>query len=289
MKLLVFGRSGQVAKELVRLASAELSVTALGRDQADLTESQTCAAIIAATDADAVINAAAYTAVDKAESEETLAMLVNAVAPGAMARAAASSGLPFLQISTDYVFDGRKETAWIEGDPVAPLGVYGRSKQAGEEAVRSAGGPHVILRTAWIFSAHGANFLKTMLHVGADRDRLTVVDDQYGGPTPARAIAQALVAIARALVAGQGASGTFHFAGKPATTWCYFAREIFARSGRASPTKVEAIRTEDWPTPAARPANSVLDCTKIRRVYGIEQPDWRAAIGPILKELEGQS
>ncbi|MEL7451730.1 MAG: sugar nucleotide-binding protein, partial [Pseudomonadota bacterium] len=186
------------------------------------------------TEADAVINAAAYTAVDRAEEDEAHATLINGEAPGAMARAAAAKGVPFLHISTDYVFDGAKDGAWSEDDPTAPLGAYGRSKLKGEEAVRAAGGGPVILRTAWVFSAHGSNFVKTMLRLARaqaakrsrtqdfDRDRLAVVDDQWGGPTPAADIAAALVAIARAFRAGRGVSGTFHFAGQPATTWCRF-------------------------------------------------------------------
>lgn len=285
MKILVFGRTGQVATELGRLAGPDLDVTALGRDRADLTDPDACAAIIAGTDADAVINAAAYTGVDRAEEEEDLATLINADAPGAMARAAADKGLPFLHISTDYVFDGSKDGPRVEDDPVAPLGAYGRSKLAGEEAVRAAGGAHVILRTAWVFSGTGTNFVKTMLRVGRDRDRLTVVDDQHGGPTAAADIARALVTIARAYQEGRGVSGTFHYAGSPATTWCGFAAEIFARTGWEKIPEIAPIATADWPTPAARPANSVLDCAKIRDVYGMDPPDWRTALDTVLKEL----
>lgn len=285
MRVLVFGRTGQVATELGRLAGPDLRVTLLGRDEVDLMNPEACAERIAATDADVVINAAAYTAVDKAEEDAAFAEVVNAAAPSAMALASEARGLPLLHISTDYVFDGGKDGAWTEDDPVAPLGVYGRTKLAGEEAVRTAGGMHVILRTAWVVSAHGGNFLKTMLRVGADRDRLTVVDDQHGGPTPAAAIAGTLVTIARAFANGKGVPGTFHFAGSPVTTWCGFAREIFAQADWVKTPEVMAIRTADWTTPAARPANSVLDCSRIHNVYGIAQPDWRTAIGPILTEL----
>ena len=286
MRLLVFGRTGQVARELAELAHPDLTVTCLGRDQANLTDTATCAAIIAGTDADVVINAAAYTVVDRAEEEPDLAMAVNAAAPGVMAQAAADRNLPFLHVSTDYVFNGTKDGPWTEDDAAAPLGVYGQTKWAGEQAVLAAAGPHVILRTAWVFSAHGTNFLKTMVRVGAERARLTVVDDQSGGPTPAGAIAVALGTIARAFVAGNGVSGTFHFAGGPATTWHGFAEEIFAQTGWAKTPEVAAIKTADWPTPAARPANSVLDCTRIHDAYGIAQPDWRSAIGPILTALK---
>ena len=287
MKLLVVGRSGQVATELQRLAGPQLAVTALGRDSANLGDPDACAAAVAAADADAVINAAAYTAVDRAESEEGAATVVNGESPGAMARAAAARGLPFVHISTDYVFDGSGSRAWREDDPVAPLGAYGRSKLAGERLVAAASGPHAILRTAWVFAGHGNNFVRTMLRVGAQRDRLTVVDDQYGGPTPAAAIAEAAVTVARAFLSGRGVSGVFHFAGAPTVSWCGFAREIFRQADWMQAPVVAPIRTEDWPTPAARPRNSALDCRRIAEVYGIDQPDWRTALKPVLRELKG--
>lgn len=286
MKLLVIGATGQVATELRRLACDDLSVTALGRAEADLTDPDACAARIMAADADAVVNAAAYTAVDKAEEEEDVARLVNAAAPGAMAGAAAARGLPFLHVSTDYVFDGSGDLPWPEDASTGPLGAYGRTKLEGERLVAAAGGPHAILRTAWVFSAHGANFVRTMLRVGAARDRLTVVDDQRGGPTAAADIAAALVAIARAFADGRGRSGVFHFTGAPTVSWCGFAREIFARADWIAAPEVVPIATEDWPTPAVRPRNSALDCRRIREAYGIEQPDWRVALDAVLAELK---
>lgn len=285
LRLLVFGQTGQVATELGRLVSPDLSVELLSRADADLADPAACATRIREAEADVVVNAAAYTAVDKAESEEALAHAVNAVAPGAMAEAAAARGLPFLHVSTDYVFDGSGTRPWREDDPVAPLGVYGRTKLAGERAVIAAGGPHVVLRTAWVFSPHGANFVKSMLHHGARRNRLTVVDDQYGGPTPADSIAAALAAIARAFTDGRGISGVFHFAGAPAVTWCGFAREIFARAGWAQVPEIVPIATTDWPTPALRPANSQLDCTRINEAYGLPQPDWRMGLDRCLAAI----
>jgi len=289
LRLLIFGSTGMVATELRRLAGEGLAVTALGRDDADLADPEACAARVAEAEADVVINAAAWTAVDKAEEEEALATRINAEAPGAMAAASAARGIPFLHISTDYVFDGGGDRPWREDDPVAPLGAYGRSKLAGERAVLAAGGHAVILRTAWVHAAHGQNFLRTMLRVGAERARLAVVDDQRGGPTAAVDIAVALVTIARAWQAGRGVPGVFHFCGRPATTWYGFARAIFARAGWARTPKIEPIRTEDWPTPAARPANSVLECAKIRAAYGIEQPDWRVSLETILAEIREQA
>lgn len=287
MRLLVIGRSGQLATELARRAGEGLAVTALGREAADLAHpGAAAAAVLAALEAggvDAVINAAAHTAVDRAESEEALALAVNGDAPGAMAQVAAARGVPFLQVSTDYVFDGTGTRPWRPEDPVGPLGAYGRSKLEGEVQVRNAGGPHAILRTSWVFSAHGANFVKTMLRLGRERDRLTVVADQVGGPTAAGDIADALIVMARGLAADPGKSGTYHFAGAPDASWADFAREIFAQAGL--PTQVADIPTSAYPTPAARPANSRLDCATLAAAFGIERPDWRASLSSVLDEL----
>jgi len=279
-KIIMFGETGQVATELRALAGPDLAVEALGRGRADLSDPAACAAAVAATDADVVINAAAYTAVDRAESEEDLATTINGDAPGAMARACAARGIPFLHVSTDYVFDGAGARPWREDDPVGPLGAYGRSKLAGERAVAAAGGPHAILRTSWVFSAHGANFVKTMLRLGAERDALRVVDDQRGGPTAAADIAAALVAIARAFAAGRGVTGVFHFSGAPTVSWREFAEAIFREAGLS--VAVEPIAAADWPTPARRPANSALDCGRLAAAYGIGQPDWRVALAKVV-------
>ena len=287
MRALVFGTTGQVAIELGRNAPlVGMTIEALGRDRADLTDPAACAAAVKATDADFVINAAAYTAVDAAEADRQTAQLVNADAPGAMARAAAARGLPFLHVSTDYVFDGSGSRPWEETDPVAPLGAYGATKLDGERQVTAAGGPHVILRTAWVFSAHGKNFVKTMLRLGAERDTLSVVDDQRGGPTAAHEIARSLIAIGMAFHEGRGTSGIFHFAGRPDCTWADFAEAIFAASSMPRKPAVRRITTADYPTPARRPANSVLNCTKIRDIYSIGQPDWRTGLKTVVRELE---
>jgi len=283
MNILVFGRTGQVATELGRQAQ----VTALGREAADLSDPDACAAAIADSDAGAVINAAAYTAVDRAETDEATAALVNGAAPAAMAEAAAAKGVPFVHISTDYVFDGHGDTPWKPGDATGPLGAYGRSKLVGEEGVRGAGGTHAILRTSWVFSAHGANFVKTMLRLSQTHERLTVVADQMGGPTAAADIATTCLTVARMLVAGQGASGTYHFAGAPDVSWAGFAREIFAQAGRT--VEVADIATSDYPTPAARPANSRLDCAGLETVFGITRPDWRQGLAAVLNALKEQA
>ncbi|MDT8343119.1 MAG: sugar nucleotide-binding protein, partial [Thermohalobaculum sp.] len=204
LRLLMFGRTGQLAREVLRRAGDGIAVTALDRDAADLGDPARCADLIARAGADVVLNAAAFTAVDLAEAEEARALRINAEAPGAMAQAAAARGLPFLHISSDYVFDGTSPRPWREDDPVAPLNAYGRTKLAGERAVAAAGGPHVILRTAWVHAGHGRNFVASMLRAGAAQPRLRVVADQHGGPTPAGALAGAALAIARAFAAGCG-------------------------------------------------------------------------------------
>ena len=285
MTLLVFGKTGQVATELqTRAGSFEEDMLFLGRDQADLSDPAACAAAIDAHKPSAVINAAAYTAVDKAEEEEALATRVNGDAPGAMARACAALGIPFLHVSTDYVFAGTGTSAWTETDPIAPQNAYGRSKAAGEAAIVAAGGTWAILRTSWVFSAHGANFVKTMLRLGAEREKLTVVADQIGGPTPARDIAAACLAIAGALREDPGKSGTYHFSGAPDASWADFAREIFTTAGITC--DVEDIPTSAYPTPATRPLNSRMDCSSLEATFGIKRPDWRAATAEIVAALK---
>jgi dTDP-4-dehydrorhamnose reductase len=286
-KILVFGRTGQVATELQRAArSAQIDLTALPRSAADLSTPDACAALIGQTDADVIINAAAYTAVDAAEQDEATAMLVNGTAPGAMAQAAAARGLPFLHISTDYVFDGSGDVAWAEHMPTNPLGAYGRSKLAGEQAIIAVGGPYVILRTSWVFSAHGSNFVKTMRRIGQDRDSLNVVNDQYGGPTPAADIASTLLRIAGRFFAGDSIPGVFHYAGTPAISWAGFANRIFAANPERKGPKVHGIPSSEYPTPAKRPANSVLNCSKIKELYDISQPDWVSGLKDVIRELE---
>ncbi|ATG45983.1 dTDP-4-dehydrorhamnose reductase RfbD (plasmid) [Phaeobacter piscinae] len=277
--ILVFGKTGQVAREL----AAEETVTCLSRDQADLTDPAACAEVIRAHAPVAVINAAAYTVVDRAEAEEDLATLINGTTPGVMAETCATLGIPFVTLSTDYVFDGKGSSPWHPDEPVAPLNAYGRSKQVGEAAVRLAGGTHVILRTSWVVSAHGSNFVKTMLRLGKARERMRVVADQIGAPTPARAIAAACIEIARQLIADPEKSGTYHFAGQPETSWAGVATEIFTAA--AIPCAVAEIPSSAYPTPAPRPLNSRLDCSTLERVFGITRPDWQAGLKDILKDL----
>jgi dTDP-4-dehydrorhamnose reductase len=278
LRIAVFGRTGQVALELARMGG-----TCLGRDVADFADPDAVRRAAERVEADAIVNAVAYTAVDRAESEEVLARTVNATSVGALAEVAAARGLPLVHISTDYVFDGGGTAPWRPGDPVGPLGAYGRTKLEGERAVAAAGGVHAVLRTSWVFSAHGANFVKTMLRLGADRDRLRIVADQIGGPTPARGIAGACVTIAEALARDPGLSGAYHYAGGPDVSWADFARAIFADAGLQ--VAVEDIPSSDYPTPAARPKNSRLDCTATEAAFGIPRPDWRAALRETIAEL----
>jgi dTDP-4-dehydrorhamnose reductase len=285
--ILVFGKTGQVATELQRQGN----VTALGRDEADLSDPQGCAAVIADLKPSVVINAAAYTAVDRAEEEDALAQMVNAASPGAMAGACAHLDIPFLHVSTDYVFDGSGKRSWQETDPVSPQNAYGRTKLAGEQAIRASGARHIILRTAWVFSAHGANFVKTMLRLSETRDALNVVEDQIGGPTPAADIAATLLILADHMRDGgmlggapSGATGgTYHYAGEPHTSWAGFARAIFAEADRD--VTVTGIPSADYPTPAKRPLNSRLDCAKLAADFGITPADWKAGLAAVLKDL----
>lgn len=279
MSILVFGETGQVARELGALAG----VTCLDRDRVDLGDPPACVAAVRAAAPQAVINAAAYTAVDKAETDEALATIVNGAAPGAMARACAGMGIPFVSISSDYVFDGTGRAAWKPGDAPGPLGAYGRSKLAGEQAIARAGGVWAVLRTSWVVSAHGQNFVRSMLRLGASRDDLSIVADQIGGPTPARAIAAACLHMAKTLVPAPEKTGVYHFSGAPDVSWADFAREIFAQAGIAC--EVADIASQDYPTPAARPLNSRLDCTGTETVFGLKRPDWRIGLGDILKDL----
>jgi len=283
MKVLVFGSIGQLATEIARRAPAEVHLDIAGRDRADLEQRDACAALIRDTAPDAVINAAAYTAVDRAEEDEDRATRVNGTAPGDMARACAARGIPLVQVSTDYVFDGSGTAPWQPDDPTAPLGVYGRSKLMGEEEVRTSGAAYAILRTSWVVSAHGSNFVKTMLRLGRERDALRIVADQVGGPTPASALADACLRIAAALRDAPGKTGTYHFAGAPETSWAGFARAIFEMAGIAC--AVEDIPTSEYPTPARRPLNSRLNCTGTRVAFGLDQPDWRDGLRDILTEL----
>jgi dTDP-4-dehydrorhamnose reductase len=290
-QVLVTGGNGQLGTEMNRYAWPDgWAVTAMDIDELDLRDTSAIAAMVASQPWAAVISAGAYTAVDKAESDVVTAWAINAMAPAAFADACATAGIPLVQVSTDYVFDGARDGAWEVTDPVAPLGVYGAPKLGGEVAVRTSGARHVIVRTAWVVSAHGNNFIKTMLRVGATNPTLRVVDDQHGSPTSATDLAAALATITMRLVEDPASpTGTYHFSNAGAVTWAGFAREIFVQSaarGGAS-AEVHGIPTSEYPTPATRPANSLLSHEAITRDYGIQPQAWQTALGTILDELIG--
>ena len=284
MRLLVTGREGQLARSLAErfVAHPGIELIALGRPQLDLAEAGSVARAIREHRPDLVINAAAYTNVDQAEDEPELAFRVNADAAGEAAAAARAIGARNVHVSTDYVFDGRATGAYAEEAPTNPLSVYGRSKLAGEEQVRAADPDHMILRTSWVYSPFGRNFVKSMMSAARDRDVLTVVEDQAGSPTSALDLADAILEAVRSW-----RSGTYHVAGFGQTSWCGLARAIMAECRRLDlpSAQVEPIRTEAWPTKAARPRNSVLDCSKFARDFGIRLPDWRGSIAATVERL----
>ncbi len=291
-RLLITGALGQTGTELVRRGrEAGYEIAAFAREDLDISDGGAVARAIADTAPAAVINAAAYTAVDRAESEPEAAWAVNSLAPGFIARACHEAGIPMLHISTDYVFDGMGSMPYLEDAPISPQGVYGSTKAAGEEAVRRATPHHIILRTSWVFSAHGHNFVKTMLRLAGERDELNVVDDQRGCPTGAGDIADALLTIAGLALKTPGDQafpwGTYHFSNRGETSWCGFARAIVEGSATRGGRKVEVrgIATADYPTPARRPAYSVLDCGKIQRTFGIIPRAWEDALAETLDPL----
>lgn len=296
-QILVTGSNGQLGTELKRYPWPEgWAVTAIDIAELDLRDTDAIADMVSRGAEGqrwaAVISAGAYTAVDKAESDLVTAWAVNALAPAAFAAACAKEHIPIIQVSTDYVFAGDKPGAWEVDDPVAPLGVYGASKLGGELAVRTSGARYAVVRTAWVVSAHGNNFVKTMLRVGATNPTLRVVDDQQGSPTAAADLAAALATIAMRLVDDPDAPvGTYHFSNAGVVTWAGFAREIFVQSAARGGAKadVEGISTTDYPTPAKRPANSLLSHKAIMRDYGINPAKWQNALGHILDELIGTS
>ena len=268
--------------EVQRRASGNVNIKAIGRETADFSDPESVAAVAGTANADVFINAAAYTAVDAAESDAATADTVNHLSVAALAAVAADRNIPLVHISTDYVFDGTGTSPRPPNAQTAPLGVYGRTKLLGEDAIRERAGSYAILRTSWVFSAHGSNFVKTMLRLAQTRDHLSVVDDQVGGPTPATAIADAALSAAQRLLEGQK-SGTYHFAGTPDVSWLEFASEIFLQAHLD--VELSGISTASYPTPAQRPLNSRLDCEGFAREFGIARPEWRPALQNVIREL----
>jgi len=288
MKILVFGAGGQIGREVCRAAWVPRhAILPLDRKVIDITKSADVSAMLRQETPDLAINLAAYTAVDRAESEPDAAWAVNCAGAAHIAAACEERATPLIHLSTDYVFDGLKVGPYREEDAVGPLGVYGRSKEAGERAVRAALARHVILRTAWVFGAYGVNFVKTMLRLAAERPLLRVVADQRGCPTAAADIAAALIVIAEHIERGEAKWGTYHFVGADAVSWHSFAEAIFdlAAPQLAARPQVEPISTEQYPTAARRPMNSVLDCHKIEETFGIRPPPWRVGLASMIREV----
>lgn len=298
MKILLLGKDGQVGWELQRALAPLGELHALGRAEADLGDPDTLRAAVRACAPDAIVNAAAYTDVERAEGDPATAHAVNALAPGVLARAAAAHGAWLVQYSTDYVFDGSKDGAWTEHDPVGPLSVYGRSKLEGEEAVRASGARHLILRTSWLFGARGKNFATTMLRLARERETLDVVVDQVGAPTAAALVADVTaLALYRIALAGPDAaalSGTYHLSAAGSTSWHGYAEYLLAQARahgarlKTRPDGVRPIAASAYPAAAARPANSRLDCGKLNACFGLVLPDWRHHVDRLTAELAAQ-
>lgn len=285
MKVLVTGCNGQVGHCLVEQLQGKAEVLAVDAQELDITQQQAVNDVVNKFTPDVIINAAAHTAVDRAETEQELSYKVNCDGPKYLAQAAQSIGASILHISTDYVFEGNKDGLYNEDDVTNPQGVYGASKLAGEQAVIQACEKHIILRTAWVFGQHGNNFVKTMLRLGQERDSLSIVGDQFGGPTYAADIAAALIYIAQQTHAGKNAWGVYHFSGMPHVNWYQFADVIFTKAVEQNilekaPT-LTSISTLQYPTPAKRPTNSKLDCHKIKNIFGIKPSYWQCALNEI--------
>ena len=281
MNVLVFGKTGQLSQELGMFKQT----MCLDRSSVDLLVPEKCSSLIRDLKPDAVINAAAYTAVDRAELEEPLATATNARAPEAMAIACRDLNIPFLHISSDYVFDGDLDRPFNTLDETNPLGAYGRSKLLGEKAVMDSWQKAIILRTSWVFSSYGQNFVKTMLHLSKEKDHLRIVADQFGGPTSAKSIASACIQILNKYQVGTGPYGIFHFCGSPYVNWADFAKEIFDIAGISM--NIERISNAEYSQSAQRPRNSRLDCAKIKEMFNINMPDWREDLKLVISQLEG--
>jgi dTDP-4-dehydrorhamnose reductase len=290
MRILVTGKNGQVDTSLKSIGDQlGLEVIRIGLPEIDLSMPDTLEAAVREAAPDVIVSSAAYTAVDKAETEAELAVKINSEAPAELARLASDLNIPILHLSTDYVFDGEKQSPYTETDTPGPFSVYGRTKLSGEDRIRAATENHVILRTAWVYSPYGSNFVKTMLRLGETRDEVNVVADQHGCPTYAPEIARALLAIAQQVAIDRDPTlrGTFHLTGDGETTWAEFAQAIFSgatKRGRA-PVKVNEITTTEYPTPAKRPANSRLNADKLDAVYGLRLDTWQNSLEECLDQL----
>jgi dTDP-4-dehydrorhamnose reductase len=281
MRVLLFGGGGQVGHALQACAPFADPLLVVTRRDCDLTDADNLRMLVRRERPDIIVNAAAYTAVDKAESDRESCFAVNAIAPAVIAAEAAALGARLVHYSTDYVFDGSKMTPYVEEDPTGPRNIYGASKLAGEQAIAAAGGEFLILRTSWVYSNHGANFLKTMLRLRTERPELRIVADQRGAPTSADAIADATARILKPALTESWLSGVYHMTAAGATSWYEFAKAIFARAAGPMPSLVP-IATAEYPTPAARPANSVLANDKFAAVFGFRLPDWEQQLDVVM-------
>ncbi len=282
-KFLITGAKGQVGYCLTQQLQGKHEILSVDRDELDITDQSAVKNAVENFRPDVIINAAAHTAVDRAETEVELSEAINVKGPQYLAEAAKDVGATILHISTDYVFDGQREGKYKETDATDPQGVYGKTKLEGEQAVSKANDKFIVLRTAWVFGEHGNNFVKTMLRLAKTRNTLGVVADQIGGPTYAGDIAASLIHIAEKAIAGESVQyGIYHFTGEPYVSWCDFAKAIFDEAVSQNVLEkapfVNAITTADYPTPAKRPANSCLDLTKIQQVFGIQPSDWKKAL-----------
>jgi dTDP-4-dehydrorhamnose reductase len=284
-KILIFGAGGQVGTELRRSFADAGQVIVCDRKAADLSQPETLRDTIRQLRPDMILNAAAYTAVDRAESEQSLAMIINGDAPRVLAEEAARANALLVHYSTDYVFDGTKPSPWVESDGTNPLNVYGATKLAGECAIQETGGRYLIFRTSWVYGPHGQNFLLTMLRLGRERDQLRIVDDQFGAPTSSTAIAEATRAAVNHALKEQVLSGIYHLTCSGETTWCGFAQAIFSQAVSSKTPHVVGIPSSDYPTPAARPKNSVLSNDKLKSILGVELPHWETALTEVSKSL----
>ena len=286
--ILITGAGGQVGQELAN-ADGDNRLIALTRQELDITDPGQISKAFANYRPSVVINAAAYTQVDRAEQEQELAYAINRDGVAGLARACQKSGTPLFHISTDYVFDGNMQGAYRETDPISPLGIYGKSKAEGEAVLQAILEQHIILRTSWVFSANGNNFVKTMLRLGKERDELGVVDDQRGCPTSARSIAEVLLKMAIRYLRGEKIPwGIYHYCNRPEITWFEFAMEIFSQANGYENLRINPIGTSDYPTPAVRPKNSVLDCSKLENNFGIKGRNWPDELGLLLEQFENQ-
>jgi dTDP-4-dehydrorhamnose reductase len=288
MRILITGKNGQVGTELSRLYHSRGDVVLTGREECDLSSEQAIRDTVDRVKPTVIINAAAYTAVDQAEKEPGLCFAINAHAPQVLAQEAARLGALLIHYSTDYVFNGEKPEPYLETDPIRPINVYGESKAAGEAAIAQAATRYLVLRTSWVYGAHGKNFLRTMLRLGAERPELRVVDDQLGAPTSAAAIASATARLVEQSLSGQslsGAQGIYHMTAAGSTSWCGFARAIFQAGVLSTQPLVQPIASSDYPTPARRPANSVLSNDKFAHAFGFRLPSWQQQLNEVLAAM----